>query len=81
MPAVAISLLAAPFVVLGFATFLRIAGAARQAAVVLSSMPMAAVTTILAAEFELAPEFVTSAVFVSTVASPLTLTPPIAYLS
>jgi predicted permease len=44
-------------------------------------MPVAVITTILALEFELAPEFVTSAVFISTLASPLTLTPLIAYLS
>jgi predicted permease len=79
--AVAISLLAAPFVALGFAALLGITGGARQAAVILSSMPVAVVTTILALEFDLAPEFVTSAVFVSTIASPLTLTPLIAYLS
>ncbi|HXP87729.1 MAG TPA: AEC family transporter [Bryobacteraceae bacterium] len=78
--AVGISLLAAPFVALGLASLLGISGAARQAAVILSSMPVAVVTTILALEFELAPEFVTSAVFVSTIASPLTLTPLIAYL-
>jgi len=81
MLAVAISLLVAPFVALGLATVLGITGAARQAAVILSSMPVAVVTTILSLEFELAPDFVTSAVFVSTVASPLTLTPLIAYLS
>jgi predicted permease len=77
--AVGISLLAAPLVALGLASLLGISGAARQAAVILSSMPVAVVTTILALEFELAPEFVTSAVFVSTIASPLTLTPLIAY--
>jgi predicted permease len=78
--AVGISLLAAPLVALGLASILGISGAARQAAVILSSMPVAVVTTILALEFELAPEFVTSAVFISTIASPLTLTPLIAYL-
>jgi malate permease and related proteins len=78
--AVGISLLAAPFVALGLASLMGITGTARQAAVILSSMPVAVVTTILALEFELSPEFVTSAVFVSTVASPLTLTPLIAYL-
>jgi predicted permease len=81
MLAAAISLLAAPFVALGLANVLGITGAARQAAVILSSMPVAVVTTILAVEFELAPDFVTSAVFVSTIASPITLTPLIAYLS
>jgi predicted permease len=78
--AVGISLLAAPFIALSLASLLGISGPARQAAVILSSMPVAVVTTILALEFELAPEFVTSAVFVSTIASPLTLTPLIAYL-
>ncbi len=78
--AVGISLLVAPIVALGLAWILGISGAARQAAVILSSMPVAVVTTILALEFELAPEFVTSAVFLSTIASPLTLTPLIAYL-
>ena len=43
-------------------------------------MPVAVITTILALEFELDPEFVTSAVFLSTIASPLTLVPLIAYL-
>ena len=78
--AVGLSLLAAPLVALGLAGLLGVSGPAKQAAVVLSSMPVAVVTTILALEFELAPEFVTSAVFVSTIASPLTLTPLIAYL-
>jgi predicted permease len=78
--AVGISLLVAPFVAVGLAWLLGISGPARQAAVILSSMPVAVITTILALEFELAPEFVTSAVFVSTIVSPLTLTPLIAYL-
>ena len=38
------------------------------------------VTTILALEFDVAPAFVTSAVFVTTVLSPFTLTPLTAYL-
>ena len=78
--AVAISLVAAPLVALGLTSLLGISGPARQAAVILSSMPVAVITTILALEFDLAPEFVTSAVFISTIASPLTLTPLIAYL-
>jgi malate permease and related proteins len=65
---------------LALSSLLGITGTARQAAVILSSMPVAVVTTILALEFGLAPEFVTSAVFISTVASPLTLTPLIAFL-
>jgi malate permease and related proteins len=78
--AVALSLLVAPMVAMGLAHLFGLTGPARQAMVVLSSMPVAVVTTILALEFELAPDFVTSAVFISTLASPLTLTPLIAYL-
>jgi predicted permease len=78
--AVGISLFVAPLVALGLTGLVGITGAARQSAVILSSMPVAVITTIFALEFELAPEFVTSAVFLSTVASPLTLTPLIAYL-
>lgn len=77
---VTISLVVTPIIALGLCTALDITGPARQAAVVLSSMPVAVVTTILALEFNLDPEFVTGAVFLSTLLSPLTLTPLIAYL-
>jgi len=78
--AVCVSLLAAPLVALGLTSLLNISGAARQAVVVLSSMPVAVATTILALEFDASPDFVTSAVFLSTILSPITLTPLIAYL-
>ena len=70
----------APLVALGLVSLLGLTGPARQAGVVLASMPVAVVTTILALEFDVAPAFVTSAVFLSTLLSPLTLTPLIAYL-
>jgi predicted permease len=79
--AVGISLFVAPLIALGLCAVFGVTGPARQAAVILSSMPVAVITTILSLEFELAPEFVTGAVFVSTIASPLTLTPLIAYLT
>jgi predicted permease len=78
--AVALSLLVAPMVALALAWSLGVAGPARQAGVVLASMPAAVVTTILALEFEVAPAFVTSVVFATTLLSPFTLTPLIAYL-
>lgn len=78
--AVGLSLVVAPMVSLGLAWFLGLSGPARQAGVLLASMPVAVVTTILALEFDVSPPFVTSAVFVSTLLSPLTLTPLIAYL-
>jgi predicted permease len=78
--AVSVSLLIAPLVALGLTSLLDVSGPARQAVVVLSSMPVAVLTTVLALEFDTSPEFVTSAVFLSTILSPLTLAPLIAYL-
>ena len=78
--AVGLSLLAAPVVALGLTSILGLSGAARQAGIILASMPTAVVTTILALEFDIEPAFVTNAVFISTLLSPLTLTPLIAYL-
>jgi predicted permease len=78
--AVTLSLVAAPLVALALTSFFDVSGAARQAVVVLSSMPVAVATTILAVEFDASPDFVTGAVFLSTLLSPLTLTPLIAYL-
>jgi len=78
--AVALSLVAAPFVALGLTWLLGLSGPARQAGVVLASMPTAVVTTILALEFDAAPAFVTNVVFTTTLLSPLTLAPLIAYL-
>ena len=78
--AVCVSLVAAPLIALGLTSLLGVSGAARQAVVVLSSMPVAVATTILALEFDASPDFVTSAVFLSTLLSPVTLTPLIAYL-
>ncbi len=49
-------------------------GVAAKVAIVQASMPTAVITTILATEFDTRPEFVTGTVFVSTLASVLTLT-------
>jgi predicted permease len=78
--AVALSLLVAPCLALGLSLALGLAGPARQAAIVEASMPAAVITTILALEFDVAPGFVTSVVFASTLLSPFTLTALIAYL-
>jgi hypothetical protein len=55
-------------------------GTAYQAGVAQSSMPTAVVMTILATEYDVEPSFVSSAVFTSTLLSPLTVTPLLAYL-
>ena len=78
--AAGLSLILAPFVAFGLAWLLGLTGAARDAGVVLASMPTAVITTILALEFEVAPAFVTNVVFITTILSPLTLAPLIAYL-
>jgi predicted permease len=78
--AVLISLILTPLVALGLAHLVGLRGAAFQAGVLQASMPTAVITTILALEFDVHPNFVTSVVFVSTVLSPLTVTLMIAYL-
>jgi len=77
---VALSLVLSPLVGFGLAQVLALEGAALQATVVQAAMPVAVVTSILALEFNVAPNFVTSAVLASTVLSPFTLTWLIAYL-
>lgn len=54
--------------------------AARQAAVLQAATPTAVISTILATEYEVEPGLVTSVVFLSTLLSPLTLTPLLAML-
>lgn len=53
-------------------------GVSRQAAILESAMPTAVLSTVLATEFNVDPEFVTGTVLVSTVLSPLTVTPLLA---
>jgi malate permease and related proteins len=78
--AVVLSLLVTPLVALGLTWLLGITGPARQAGVLLASMPSAVITTILAVEFDVAPALVTNVVFMTTLISPFTLTLLIAYL-
>jgi malate permease and related proteins len=78
--AVLVSLILTPLAALGIAHLVGLQGAALQAGVLQTSMPTAVITTILAVEFDVVPDFVTSVVFVSTLLSPLTVTLMIAYL-
>jgi malate permease and related proteins len=78
--AVGVSLVLTPLVAMGIAHLVGLRGAAFQAGVLQTSMPTAVITTILAVEFDVLPDFVTSVVFVSTLLSPLTVTLMIAYL-
>ena len=78
--AVVISMILTPLVAMGIAHLIGLRGAAFQAGVLQTSMPTAVITTILAVEFDVLPDFVTSVVFASTLLSPLTVTLMIAYL-
>jgi len=75
-----LSLIATPLAAFGVAHLLGLHGAAFQAGVLQASMPTAVITTILALEFDVLPNFVTSVVCVTTLLSPVTLTLLIAYL-
>lgn len=64
----------APVVAFGLAAVMGMTGTARSVSIVESSMPTAVMAMIVAVEFKTRPEFVTGAVFVSTVASIVSLT-------
>jgi len=76
-----IRLAIAPVIAWPLAHLLDLTGPTLQACVVESSMPTAVTTAVLAIEFDARPEFVTSVIFLSTLASPLTLTLIIALVS
>ena len=78
--AVLLSIVLTPLAAIGIASLIGLHGAAFQAGVLQASMPTAVITTILALEFDIAPNFVTSVVALSTLLSPLTVTVLIAYL-
>jgi predicted permease len=75
-----LQLVIAPLAALLLAYCVGLTGPARQAAVLQASMPTAVITTILAIEYELDAQMVTGTVILTTLLSPLTLTPLIAYL-
>lgn len=64
----------------GFRRIIPITRASLQAGIVESGMPSAVLTTVVATEFDIEPSFVTGVVFLTTIISPLTLTPLLAYL-
>lgn len=75
-----IRLVVAPLLALAFSVLFRLEGPALQAGIVESGMPSAVLTTVIATEFDIEPSFVTGVVFLTTIISPLTLTPLLAYL-
>jgi malate permease and related proteins len=75
-----LQLIATPLVALAMAHLLHLTGPARQAAVLQASMPAAVATTVLAVEYDLDATLVSGVVVLTTILSPLTLAPLIAYL-
>ncbi len=73
-------LLASPLIAWPLTLILNLSGVARDAALIEAAMPTAVFTTVLAHEFDLDRTFATSAIFASTLLSPITLTPLIALL-
>lgn len=73
-------LVISPLLALLFSYVFKLTGSALQAGILEAAMPTAVVVTVLATEFDVEPSFVTTAVFTSTLLSPVTVTPLLAYL-
>jgi malate permease and related proteins len=73
-------LLVAPLFATGLSLLFGLTGPARQAYILEAAMPTAVFMTILATEFDLEPSFITTVVLMTTLISPLTLTPLLAFL-
>jgi predicted permease len=75
-----IRLAISPFIAYGLSVPFALQGPGLQAGITEASMPSAVMATVLATEYEVEPEFVTTVVTTTTLLSPLTLTPIIAFL-
>ena len=73
-------LLIGPVIGLAMATLFGLNSTARKVGITQAGMPSAVMTTILANEYKLDATLVTAIVFVSTILSPLTLTPLLYFL-
>ena len=77
---VGLRLIVAPLIALLFAALFRLQTIPRQASVTEASMPGMVSATVLATEYDLDNKLVTAVIFISTLLSPLTLTPLLVYL-
>ena len=77
---VSLRLIIAPLAALLFAALFGLQGFSRQASVTEASMPSMVSATVLATEYNLDAKLVTAVVFISTLLSPLTLTPLLVFL-
>jgi len=77
---VALRLLVAPLIGLLIATLFGLQNPVRGAVVTQASMPSIVSSAVLAMEYQLDSKFVTAVIFISTLLSPLTLTPLLVFL-
>jgi hypothetical protein len=77
---VGLRMLASPLIAWFLAPIMGLSGIGRQAGILQAAMPTAVLTTVIAMEYDVDPEFVTGVVLVTTIISPLTLTPLLAIL-
>jgi malate permease and related proteins len=77
---VSLRMVLAPLAALLFAALFGLQGFTRQAGVTQASMPSMVSATVLATEYDLDAKLVTAVVFISTLLSPLTLTPLLVFL-
>lgn len=77
---VSLRLLIAPLIAMLLTGLLGIGGPARQGSVTQASMPSMVSATVLATEYQLDSKLVTAVIFISTLLSPLTLTPLLVFL-
>ena len=73
-------LVVGPILALGLSVLFGLSGTARQVGVTQAAVPTAIMMTVLATEYKVEPSFVTAAVFTSTLLSPLTVTPLLAFV-
>lgn len=79
--AVGLRLVVSPIIAILLAPAVGLSGLSLQAGVLEAAMPSAVLTIIISLEFDVEPEFVTGAVLLSTLLSPLTITPVLALLT
>jgi len=75
-----VRLIAGPIIGLLLTSFFGMTGPARQGSVLEAAMPSAVINTVLATEYNLDSSLVTGTILVTTLLSPLTLTPLILFL-
>jgi predicted permease len=77
---VSLRLLVSPALAWGFSGLFRLPPAAAQASILEAAMPSAVLASILASQYDVEPEFVSGAILLTTILSPLTLTPILHFL-